>query len=135
MHGSPPPEPTALRNQAPAAAGLTDLLLLFCGRRLLMRVEGHSMEPALNPQDRVVVKRWKTEPSAPIGQIVVALHPHKPDLWMIKRLRCCDASGFWLEGDNPGESTDSRQLGWIDPQHMVGVVVGVFPWQRSEEPS
>ena len=52
---------------------------------------------------------------------------------MIKRLRWSDANGFWLEGDNPDKSTDSRQLGWIDPDNLIGVVVGVISPQRSEK--
>ena len=52
---------------------------------------------------------------------------------MIKRLRWCDANGFWLEGDNPDKSTDSRQLGWIDPENLIGVVVGVISSQSSEK--
>ena len=102
-----------------------------------MQVDGRSMEPALHPQDRVLVKRWNSESgrSAPLGQIVVAWHPHKPDLRMIKRLSWCDANGLWLEGDNPAESTDSRQLGWFNPENLIGVVVGVIPFQRSEKDS
>ena len=100
-----------------------------------MQVDGRSMEPALHPQDRVLVKRWKSESgrSAPLGQIVVAWHPHRSDLRMIKRLSWWDANGFWLEGDNPAESTDSRQLGWIDPENLIGVVVGVISSQSSEK--
>ena len=136
MHGSPHPELTAQTNHSPAAAGFIDLLLFFCGRRLLMRVEGRSMEPALSPQDRVLIKRWDIDTPPPLGQIVVALHPHRPDLRMIKRLRRCDAAGlFWLEGDNSVESTDSRQLGWIKPEKMIGVVVGLLPSPRSEQNS
>ena len=133
MLGSPPPEHATHSKNSPAAAGFLDLLLFFCGRRLLMQVEGRSMEPALHPQDRVLVKRWRSGRSAPVGQIVVAWHPYRSDLRMIKRLRCADARGFWLEGDNPAESTDSRQLGWIDPENLIGVVAGVIPSQRSEE--
>lgn len=135
MHGSPHPEPAAQINHSPTAAGLIDLLLFFCGRRLLMQVQGRSMEPALNAQDRVLVKRWDVDIPPPLGHIVVALHPQKPDLRMIKRLRRCDAAGLWLEGDNPAESSDSRQLGWIKPEEMIGVVVGLLPSRRSEENS
>ena len=133
MHGSLPPKHATHPQNSPAAAGFLDLLLFFCGRRMLMQVDGHSMEPALQPHDRVLVKRWKSGRSAPLGQIVVAWHPHRSDLRMIKRLRWSDENGFWLEGDNPAESTDSRHLGWIDPENLIGVVVGVISAQRSEK--
>ena len=135
MHGSPLPEHAIHPEHSPAAAGFLDLLLFFCGRRLLMQVDGRSMEPALHPQDRVLVKRWTSGRSAPLGQIVVAWHPDSSDLRVIKRLRWSDAKGFWLEGDNPAESTDSRQLGWFNPENLIGVVVGVIPFQRSEKDS
>ena len=133
MHGLPHPEHAAQTNHSPTAAGLIDLLLFFCGRRLLMRVEGRSMHPCLKPDDRVLVKRWSLQQQASLGQIVVAWHPHRPRLRLIKRLCQRDAAGFWLEGDNPAESTDSRQLGWFQPDRMIGVVVGRIAASGSEQ--
>ena len=98
-----------------------------------MRVEGRSMHPCLKPNDRVLVKRWSLQQQASLGQIVVAWHPYRPRLRLIKRLCQRDAAGFWLEGDNPAESTDSRQLGWFPPDRMIGVVVGRIAASGSEQ--
>ena len=133
MPGSPPPEASSNNSIPVAAAGLIDLLLFFCGRRLLMRVEGRSMHPCLKPDDRVLVKRWSLQQQASPGEIVVAWHPHRPRLRLIKRLSQRDADGFWLEGDNPAESTDSRQLGWFPSDRMIGVVVGRIATSGSEQ--
>ena len=85
-----------------AAAGLQDLLLLFCGRRLLLKVEGESMRPTLNPDDRVLVRRTTADPDIPpLGAVVVAWHPSRPGLRLIKRLQSVGQDGMILLGDNP----------------------------------
>ena len=92
-----------------------------------MRVEGRSMYPCLRPNDRVLVKRWSLQQPAGLGQIVVAWHPHRNGLRLIKRLARCEGKAVWLEGDNPHQSTDSRQLGWLDRDRLIGVVVARLP--------
>jgi len=54
---------------------------------------------------------------------VVAWHPTASGRRLIKRLIRIDASGLWLEGDNPDASTDSRQLGPLPVNLLIGVVV------------
>jgi nickel-type superoxide dismutase maturation protease len=106
-----------------AAAGLQDLLLLFCGRRLLLKVEGSSMLPSLNPDDRVLVRRTTADTDTPpLGAVVVAWHPSQPRLRLIKRLESLSNAGMMLLGDNPSSSTDSRQLGPIPRSALIGVV-------------
>ena len=92
-----------------------------------MRVEGRSMQPSLNPDDRVLVKRWSPGHPLCLDQIVVAWHPQRSELRLIKRLKRRDGNRLWLEGDNPPESTDSRQLGWLTLDQMIGIVVGRVP--------
>ncbi|MEB3247477.1 MAG: nickel-type superoxide dismutase maturation protease [Synechococcus sp.] len=103
-----------------AAAGLDDLLLLFCGRRKLLRIDGPSMAPTLTTGDRVLITRHRTPA---LGDVVVAWHPTASGRRLIKRLIRIDASGLWLEGDNPDASTDSRQLGPLPVNLLIGVVV------------
>ena len=120
MPGSPPPEASSNSSIPVAAAGLIDLLLFFCGRRKLLRIDGASMAPTLSAGDRVLITRHRTP--AP-GDVVVAWHPTASGLRLIKRLIRIDASGLWLEGDNPDASTDSRQLGPLPINLLIGVVV------------
>jgi nickel-type superoxide dismutase maturation protease len=101
-----------------AAAGLQDLLLFFCGRRQLLKVQGESMLPHLGTEDRVLVnQRRRPQP----GDVVVAWHPRKPGVRLIKRMHGMDANGMHLLGDNPSASTDSRQLGPIPSALLIGV--------------
>ena len=99
-------------------------MLLFCGRRLLLKVEGESMRPTLNPDDRVLVRRTSADTDTPpLGAVVVAWHPLRPGLRLIKRLQSVGHDGMILLGDNPSSSTDSRQLGPIPPSALIGIVV------------
>ena len=103
-----------------AAAGLKDLLLFFCGRRRLLKIQGDSMLPHLQSEDRILINPRITPRS---GDVVVAWHPSKPGLRLIKRLHGMEPNGMILLGDNPSASTDSRQLGPIPTALMIGVAV------------
>jgi nickel-type superoxide dismutase maturation protease len=79
-------------------------------------VEGPSMVPALRPGDALLVRR--TDRIRP-GQVVVVRFPGVPGL-AVKRAVRAVPGGWWVVGDNPAGSTDSRQLG---PATVVGRVV------------
>jgi len=85
------------------------------------------MAPALRHGDQVVVW-WARRPSPAVGSVVLAELPGHRGLG-IKRLRSIEASGdLWLEGDNPGGSTDSRQFGAVSRSALRGrVVVRLWP--------
>jgi nickel-type superoxide dismutase maturation protease len=59
-----------------------------------------------------------------IGDIVVADHPYKQSVKMIKRIESIDPGGrYILKGDNPDGSTDSRTYGTIAKGDIKGKVV------------
>ena len=95
------------------------------GVRGLQRLEvgGASMEPALRPGDRVLVVRGPARWTARPGRIVAVRDPRRPERVMVKRVTALGAEGVELRGDNPGASTDSRQLGPLSPRLVVGAVV------------
>jgi nickel-type superoxide dismutase maturation protease len=99
------------------------LLLLF-GRRLPYRIEGRSMLPALLPGDLVLADPRALRRSAPqVGDIVVARHPFKGDVQLIKRVASIESGRVRLSGDNPAESTDSRGLGLFPVTELVAKVL------------
>lgn len=62
------------------------------------------------------------------GDIVVARHPHNPDLRIIKWVVFVEEDGrCYLKGLNPQESTDSRSFGLVAPALILGRVVCRFP--------
>jgi phage repressor protein C with HTH and peptisase S24 domain len=72
----------------------------------LVRVAGASMAPALGEGDLLLV-RWGSQPRA--GQVVLARWPGS--VLACKRATRREGSGWWLLGDNPEQSEDSRQRG------------------------
>ena len=96
-------------------------LLMLVGRRRLLQVEGDSMHPTLKSGDVVLI-----DPHAfiVVGDIVVAQHPYKQSVKMIKRVESIDPGGrYALKGDNPNGSTDSRTLGTIAKADIAGKVI------------
>ena len=91
------------------------------------------MQPTLEPGDRVLVRRLGPKTAPSLGNVVVAWHPQRSELRLIKRLNRLDSTGLWLLGDNPAESTDSRQLGPVATSLLIGEVVGRLPSRGSEQ--
>ena len=91
------------------------------------------MQPTLEPGDRVLVRRLGRKPALSLGSVVVTWHPQRSKLRLIKRLSRWDSTGLWLLGDNPGESTDSRQFGAVPTNLLIGEVVGRLPRGESEQ--
>ena len=92
------------------------------------------MRPTLNPDDRVLVRRTSADTDTPpLGAVVVAWHPLRPGLRLIKRLQSVGHDGMILLGDNPSSSTDSRQLGPIPPSALIGIVVARVSSNQSSQ--
>ena len=85
-------------------------------------VAERSMEPALRPGDWLMVRRTRRIRA---GQIVLARHPGRPDLLIVKRVaRQTPAGGWWLESDNPGAgAVDSRRFGPVPGSLIEGRVL------------
>lgn len=79
------------------------------------------MRPALSDGDVVL-----TDPRSltTVGDIVLARHPFKKSVKMLKRISAIDEGGrYLLAGDNPGDSTDSRSFGTVANHDILGKVV------------
>jgi nickel-type superoxide dismutase maturation protease len=91
-------------------------------------VAERSMEPALRPGDWLLVKRriraGRTSPKVRPGQLVIARHPGRPDLLLVKRAGRREPAGWWLESDNPGAgAVDSRAFGAVPDALIEGRVL------------
>ena len=86
------------------------------------------MVPLLQPGDEVLIDpRAYLRDSPSPGDIVVARHPYRTDLRVVKRVASVLENGNCeLEGDNRSESTDSRYFGPIPPQRILGRVTSRF---------
>ena len=79
------------------------------------------MLPTLADGDLVFVQAVTSERLV-VGDVVVAHHPLRNDAVVIKRLVSVDGDRLHLAGDNPGASTDSRTLGALPAERLIGRV-------------
>ena len=86
------------------------------------------MAPLFRPGDELLInpRAYRRKPPHP-GDIVVARHPYRTDLRLIKRVAAVLEDGSCiLEGENPSESTDSRSFGALPPERILGRVTSRF---------
>jgi nickel-type superoxide dismutase maturation protease len=109
-------------------SGIWQFLLWILRLRWRFRVNGTSMLPLLKPGQEVLInpRAYKYRHPQP-GDIVVAQRPDRPDVRLIKRVVSITENGRCiLKGDNPLESTDSRNFGPVPMEYLVGQVTGRF---------
>jgi nickel-type superoxide dismutase maturation protease len=107
---------------------IVSLLLWMLRLRKRLRVTGASMFPLLKSGDEILInpRAYKKELPQP-GQLVVARHPYRSDLKIVKRVTSVSDDGVcYLQGDNPAESTNSDSFGRVPLKHIVGQVTGRF---------
>ena len=90
-------------------------------------VAERSMEPALHPGDwlfaRRTIRAGRSLRVRP-GQVVVARHPGRPELLLVKRAARREPGGWWLASDNPDAgAVDSRAFGPVSPGLIEGRVL------------
>lgn len=97
---------------------------------LRVAVAEQSMLPALHPGDWLLA--WRTTRVRP-GQVVLAWHPERPGLLLVKRAAWREDGGWWLASDNPAAgAVDSARFGPVPEEKIVAVVlVRYWPLGRS----
>ena len=79
------------------------------------------MRPTLENDDVVLVQHAR---KIAVGDIVLADHPFKSSVTILKRVAAVDASGrVELRGDDPDVSSDSRSFGGIPMKSIRGKAV------------
>src|SRR5215218_4524898 len=102
-------------------ASIYEKALVFLGSRHKYVCEGRSMNPTLKDGEVVLVDR---EAEVNVGDIVVAKHPIEQDGEVVKRVSRINERGhYFLIGDNPDDSTDSRHYGAVTREYIKGKVV------------
>lgn len=109
-----------MENELPKA-GWKDRILFYIGKRRAIRVEGDSMLPTLKNGDGILIDQ---DAKIGVGDIVLSKHPFKKSVILVKRVSEIDENGkYFLVGDNPSESTDSRTFGALSAKHILGKAV------------
>jgi type IV secretory pathway protease TraF len=94
------------------------------------------MQPAIRPGEWAIAVRSRLR----VGSVVVVEHPSRPRFELVKRIvgapgdaiggRTLGASEWWVEGDAPDASTDSRSFGPVARSAIRGRVILVYsPWR------
>ena len=87
-------------------------------------VKEQSMEPSFKEGDFVMVDRMSYLFSRPkVGHVVIARHPQKPDMLLLKRIVEESRGMYFIKGDNSLASTDSRHFGWLKKDLVIGKVI------------
>lgn len=105
---------------AAAVAALAVAAAAAAARPRRVVVRGTSMAPTLEPGDRLVVVRV---PKLRPGQVVALRDPRRPDRLLVKRVAGLEGDRVVVWGDNPAESTDSREFGPVGRASVLGAVV------------
>ncbi|MGH2572112.1 MAG: S26 family signal peptidase [Actinomycetota bacterium] len=100
-------------------------------------VQGASMEPTLRAGDFLLAVRARRILR---GSLVVVEHPGRPGHEMVKRVEgvpgdlvqgeLLGEGRYWLMGDDPSGSTDSRSFGAVPERLVKGVVLARY-WPPS----
>ncbi|HET9899157.1 MAG TPA: S24 family peptidase [Streptosporangiaceae bacterium] len=90
-------------------------------------VAERSMEPALRPGDWLLIWRGFVPgrpPRVRDGQIVVAAHPERQSVLLVKRAVRRELGGWYLTSDNPGAgAVDSARFGVVAPELIKGTLL------------
>ncbi len=78
---------------------------------VVARVSGPSMTPTVRSGDRLLVRRVVPGDTVRDDAVVLARFPARPELLVVKRVRRAVPGGYWVEGDNPLVTDDSRAFG------------------------
>ena len=106
---------------------LFTLFTLIIGYRQYLRVVGTSMEGTLKEGDLITYKKLNPKNlDLDIGDIVVAYHPKIKRKLIIKRIYRIYQNKYDLRGDFSYASTDSRELGLIELDLIIGKVDKIF---------
>jgi len=109
-------------------AGFVEIALVFLGARHKYVCEGKSMNPTLKDGEVVLVDRHAR---IEVGDIVIAKHPVEQQSEIVKRVgRINERGHYFLVGDNPEDSNDSRHFGAVTREYIKGKVVARLGWAR-----
>ncbi|MBT6971988.1 MAG: nickel-type superoxide dismutase maturation protease [Euryarchaeota archaeon] len=82
-------------------------------------INGDSMLPTLKPGDII---KFSVDKSLKEGDVVLAFHPLRENMKIVKRIKSIVKGRFFLEGDNPDPlaSDDSHNFGTVSFDSIIG---------------
>ena len=97
--------------------GWLEAILWRFGRRQSVVVQGDSMAPYIVEGDELLVAPARRPR---VNDIVLAKHPTKQGVVLIKMVEFIRHGEFYLTGINQSASSDSRDFGWLPNDLFMG---------------
>lgn len=87
-------------------------------------VEGHSMEPTIFAKSTLLVSSIPYIFGEPkVGDVVVFKNYGKK---LVKRIQKKEGRKYFIIGDNTNDSLDSRKIGWVKKEDILGKVIWIL---------
>ena len=86
----------------------------------IVKINGPSMEPTLSQGDFVLIRKISQIKRLKLDDLILF---EQDNTLMIKRVSRIEENNFFVLGDNPDHSTDSRQFGLILFDQVRGKVI------------
>ena len=103
-------------------ASFYQIALVLLGQLHKYVCDERSMNPTIADGETVLVD--KNAKVFKVGDIVLARHPIELDLQIVKRIERINEKGhYFLVGDNPEDSKDSRHYGAVKREYILGKVI------------
>ena len=84
-------------------------------------IAGDSMNPTMKNGQEIIFKRYSNQ-NILIGDILLFKHPFIKNKNLVKRVTNITKSNlYFLQGDNPSHSTDSRVFGLIHKKNIIAI--------------
>lgn len=85
------------------------------------KVSGHSMEPAIENGQEILVSSLPFIFKDPETGDIIAFK--NGDKFVVKRIKKAGKNSFFVKGDN---NEDSREYGWIEKERIMGKVIYIY---------
>ena len=80
------------------------------------------MEPSMKNGQEIIFKRF-TNQNILIGDVLLFKHPFIKNKNLVKRVTNITKNNlYFLQGDNPSHSTDSRAFGLIHKKNIIAII-------------
>ncbi|MDA7491928.1 S26 family signal peptidase [Candidatus Poseidonia sp.] len=88
-----------------------------------VEINGDSMWPTFESGQRLLFEERADTSSITVNDVVVARHPLKRGVVVVKRVKRAEGESLFLEGDHPDPlaSEDSHNFGPVDRSAVLGV--------------
>ena len=87
---------------------------------LKVKIDGDSMNPSMHHGDEFIFEKYFNQ-KVRLGDILLFSHPYSKKNLVKRVTKIKEGDEFFLEGDNPNYSSDSRSFGFISKKKIIAI--------------